>query len=417
MCDEGVSDLRTCRESGSNDGSEDHYDAVLSEVKYAKALSKIYRGERLTDGFDDEPLAESSLDKKLQQVFSKITNVKEMARHAVKFGYDVRKLPFEELTRERINYGYRYLGRLEGHINERYFDNRFREALDDYYGCIPHDFRRKKPTEVKTKDDIKKELKLLGYLSDAHTVLWAIEEGHKLSPKLHPLDRFYAVVQRQLTPLQESDPMYSLIQRYLGQSQGRDLEMFEEFDLEIVNIFETDSVAERENFNGSLGKRQLLWHGSRLTNWYGMLLRGLQVAPEEHPHDGYSFGRGLYFANVASNSALYSQSDKPYGFLALVEVALGDSLVLLAPDYNAPKKLGRNTSVFGRGWIVPDPEKNEVIEDGLVVPFGELIELKDEDARKTKLTYDEFVVYDPSQARMRYLVEVNFINPKRVKSE
>lgn len=65
-------------------------------MEYAKALSKIYRGERLTDGFDDEPLAESSLDKKLQQVFSKITNVKEMARHAVKFGYDVRKLPFGE---------------------------------------------------------------------------------------------------------------------------------------------------------------------------------------------------------------------------------------------------------------------------------------------------------------------------------
>lgn len=65
-------------------------------MDYAKALSKIYRGERLADGFDDEPLAESSLDKRLQQVFSKITNVRAIARHAVKFGYNVRKLPFGE---------------------------------------------------------------------------------------------------------------------------------------------------------------------------------------------------------------------------------------------------------------------------------------------------------------------------------
>ena len=29
--------------------------------------------------------------------------------------------------------------------------------------------------------------------------------------------------------------------------------------------------------------RQLLWHGSRLTNWMGILSQGLRIAPPEAP--------------------------------------------------------------------------------------------------------------------------------------
>lgn len=34
-------------------------------------------------------------------------------------------------------------------------------------------------------------------------------------------------------------------------------------------------------------RRVLLWHGSRLTNWAGILKRGLQIAPSEAPVTGY----------------------------------------------------------------------------------------------------------------------------------
>ena len=31
----------------------------------------------------------------------------------------------------------------------------------------------------------------------------------------------------------------------------------------------------------------LLWHGSRLTNWVGILSQGLRIAPPEAPVTGY----------------------------------------------------------------------------------------------------------------------------------
>ena len=44
----------------------------------------------------------------------------------------------------------------------------------------------------------------------------------------------------------------------------------------------------------------LLWHGSRLTNWVGILSKGLRIAPPEAPVTGYMFGKGVYFADMVS---------------------------------------------------------------------------------------------------------------------
>ena len=39
--------------------------------------------------------------------------------------------------------------------------------------------------------------------------------------------------------------------------------------------------------------RMLLWHGSRLTNWVGILSQGLRVAPPEAPVTGYMVRRNV----------------------------------------------------------------------------------------------------------------------------
>lgn len=69
--------------------------------------------------------------------------------------------------------------------------------------------------------------------------------------------------------------------------------------------------------------RMLLWHGSRLTNWVGILGRGLKVAPPEAPSTGYMFGKGIYFADSSSKSAnyVYPTQRKNIGLVALCEVS------------------------------------------------------------------------------------------------
>ena len=57
------------------------------------------------------------------------------------------------------------------------------------------------------------------------------------------------------------------------------------------------------------GQRLLLWHGSRSTNFAGILKQGLRIAPPEAPVTGYMFGKGIYLADVSYKHFLFSHSN------------------------------------------------------------------------------------------------------------
>ena len=90
-------------------------------------------------------------------------------------------------------------------------------------------------------------------------------------------------------------------------------------------------------YRKDLHNKKLLWHGSRLTNFVGILSQGLRIAPPEAPATGYMFGKGVYFADMSSKSANYcfTSKDNNTGILLLCEVALGNESVKLHADYYA----------------------------------------------------------------------------------
>ena len=46
----------------------------------------------------------------------------------------------------------------------------------------------------------------------------------------------------------------------------------------------------------------LLFHGSMMFNFIGILSQGLKIAPPEAPATGYMFGKGVYFADMFDKS-------------------------------------------------------------------------------------------------------------------
>lgn len=55
-----------------------------------------------------------------------------------------------------------------------------------------------------------------------------------------------------------------------------------------------------------LGNRRLLFHGSGMSNYLGILNQGLRIAPKEAPTTGYMFGKGVYFADQFKKSQNYA---------------------------------------------------------------------------------------------------------------
>jgi len=183
----------------------------------------------------------------------------------------------------------------------------------------------------------------------------------------------------------------------------------------IEQIFKIQRKGEPEKMEKwkHLENHYLLWHGSQTCNFIGILTQGLRIAPPEAPASGYAFGKGLYFADLFRKSINYTslQSSgynytKTYGFLLLCEVALGEIYYPTSVQYMDKPPEGFN-STCGRGHTYPDWSSAIVLPNGVKVPYSHKLITANDSTIPRLMNHNEFIVYDTSQVRLRYLMQVS----------
>eukprot|EP00002_Diphylleia_rotans_P021110 TRINITY_DN410_c0_g1_i12.p1 TRINITY_DN410_c0_g1~~TRINITY_DN410_c0_g1_i12.p1 ORF type:complete len:206 (+),score=31.81 TRINITY_DN410_c0_g1_i12:103-720(+) len=144
--------------------------------------------------------------------------------------------------------------------------------------------------------------------------------------------------------------------------------------------------------------------------YYLFLLTSILVRRNSHitessPSTGYMYGKGVYFADCVSKSANYChvQYTNNEGVMLLCEVALGNMAERLHADTNIKLKQGEN-SCFGLGQYEPNPSANHVMSDGVIFPVGKMARTK----HNGTLLYNEFIVYDVCQVKVRYLLRLKW---------
>ena len=165
-------------------------------------------------------------------------------------------------------------------------------------------------------------------------------------------------------------------------------------------------------YDEKVGNNMLLWHGSRLSNFVGILSQGLRIAPPEAPVSGYLFGKGIYLADMAEKSIHYCRS---YGsdtaLILLIEVhfiliqgAIGNPNVLLQSAYNAKELMEQNkkNSTKCHGSKAP-PESSYVKLKNMVIPKGKPVPT----GSGSYMGHNEFIVYNMNQARIRYVLRMD----------
>lgn len=71
---------------------------------------------------------------------------------------------------------------------------------------------------------------------------------------------------------------YKMIEKYIANADGG-------YKLQMVDCFSIERDGEAAAFNPKkFGNKQLLWHGSRFSNYVGIITQGLRIAPPEAPH-------------------------------------------------------------------------------------------------------------------------------------
>lgn len=109
--------------------------------------------------------------------------------------------------------------------------------------------------------------------------------------KVALVDRQYqGLGMQEMTPLDSNSSEYKELSDYLIKSAGTT----HSIRYQVQDIFRIERQNEGNRFKGSKfaklamdkSDRRLLWHGSRTTNYGGILSQGLRIAPPEAPVSG-----------------------------------------------------------------------------------------------------------------------------------
>lgn len=207
---------------------------------------------------------------------------------------------------------------------------------------------------------------------------------------MHPADYIYDALQVKLDYMAPGCGEHDLIVKYVEETHAGCYSKA----THKLKIFKVQRKGEPERMAASetcpKHNRRLLFHGSQIFNFLGIFAQGLRIAPPEAPVTGYAFGKGVYFADMFQKSFQYSQShfggansSSRSTLLMLCEVALGNSRKMWTPEYveNLPMNVH---SVHGVGRNGPEPKGRVTMPNGVDVPAGPIIELKDYDPNPPK---------------------------------
>ncbi|CAG5129820.1 unnamed protein product, partial [Candidula unifasciata] len=375
---------------------------------FQKMPSKFYPLEIDYGPADDDikkldlATSKSKLARSIQDLICLIFDVDSMKKAMMEFEIDMQKMPLGKLSKRQIQSAYSMLSELQQLIDNKGSQSQIVDATNRFYTAVPHDFGLKKPVLLDTAEIIKQKTDMLDNLLEIE-VAYSLLKGDDGDED--PITAHYKKLRCQLEPVDPTSEEFERLKTYTKNTHASTHNMY---DLEVLDILKVSREGESKMFRPfkDLHNRMLLWHGSRTTNFAGILSQGLRIAPPEAPVTGYMFGKGVYFADMVSKSANYCHTSKTdsTGVLLLCDVALGDMYELKHAEYVTKLPKGKH-STKGIGRSCPDPAQAYVTADGVTIPLGPGI---DSGVTDTSLLYNEFIVYDTAQINIRYLLKMKF---------
>ncbi|XP_047526673.1 poly [ADP-ribose] polymerase [Vanessa atalanta] len=360
--------------------------------------------------YSDEPAASLQVDKQcslhmsVQNLIQRIFNIDNMKKTLLEFELDTEKMPLGKLSKKQIKSGYNVLSELLKFIEKgSTSENKIIDATNRFYTLVPHSFGTDNPPLLNTVEIIKNKTEMLDNLLEIEIAYSLLKT--ESDDGVSPIEAHYRKLKAEITPLDKKSEEFEMILEYVRNTHAA---THSSYTLKVQEVFQVVREGEEKRFKPfkKLHNRRLLWHGSRVTNFAGILSQGLRIAPPEAPVTGYMFGKGIYFADMVSKSANYCCTDKRnnVGLLLLSDVALGNMKECRRAE-NVTKLPSGVHSVWGVGSTQPDPARARRLRD-VLVPLGP--PAAPAAPLDTSLLYNEFIVYDVAQVNVKYLVQMEF---------
>ncbi len=255
----------------------------------------------------------------------------------------------------------------------------FERLSGEFYTAIPHRIGRTRAAiasaVISNLEAIEQKQSTLQLMRD---MLQVNGEGGNVLFNAQ-VDQEYEALGCEIDYLDTKDAKFAELSDYVKQS------LVKRKSCKIRNIYTLKRSGEWKVFKEAVGNHRLLFHGSRIQNWVGILSRGILmpkivVSMGVRRTDAGWLGNGIYFGDAACTSLFYATSGRRRTrFLSIARVALGKS-----------KQYHKIT--FG----LSGPPQGYDSCHGVRRKTGTPSEFDD----------DEYVIYTTEQQRLEYLIEV-----------
>ena len=350
------------------------------------------------------------LSDKVIEFIKLIYNTNIINQQMKEIGYDSSKMPLGKLAKESINKGYLILKEIEKELQKKSpSKSNLTKLSSDFFTYIPHDFGFKNMASfiIDTLEKLKSKIDMIETLKDMKVATKIIEDN-KIDSESKIILNYYNQLHCTIKHISKKEEIYSLIEKYLTlklNNQNTNHFYYGNQNLKLLEAYEIKREGEEEKYLKNYNNKMLLWHGTRISNFVGILSQGLRIAPPEAPSSGYLFGKGLYFADMSSKSCNYCYPVNNIGLILLCEVALGNIEKRYETDYQLPNSMKKgNNSIQGVGEIYP--EKGVYIDKDVYVPCECPVQKKNDGF--WGIMFNEFIVYDVRQVKLRYVLKIQF---------
>ncbi|KAL0276840.1 UNVERIFIED_CONTAM: hypothetical protein PYX00_004320 [Menopon gallinae] len=386
--------------TGNDWNSRDHFVKVPGKMMMLEVNCHEEKSKELMKPARE--VSPSVLHLAIQNLINLIFDIDAMRKTMLEFELDLVKMPLGKISQKQIQRAFAILSEVQTHMNSSEDKQVVIDATNRFYTLVPHDYGVNNPPLLNNEEIIREKIDVLNSLMEIEIAYKLLQECQETGNSVHD---HYVKLNANIIVVERDSDEFKLIETYVRNTHTK---THSGYSLTVEEIFKIDREGEAKKFKKykKLPNRKLLWHGSRVTNFVGILSQGLRIAPPEAPSTGYMFGKGIYFADRVSKSANYCMATRknPTGLLLLCEVALGEMHELTDAEYIEKLPAGKH-SVKGLGLSIPDPKEIALTPSGAEVPLGRTV---DANIKKSSLLYNEYIVYDVSQVKIQYLLKLKF---------
>lgn len=286
--------------------------------------------------------------------------------------------PLGVLTLGQIERGEAILQQLYGLFKAKKVSPSEMERLSgEFYTAIPHRIGRSRAAVqdavIDSLEQFEQKQETLQLMKDMLSV--SSDSAVLFDAKI---DAQYQALRCDVSAVEHGSPRFQEIEEYVIKSQVKSKR------IEVKNVYGLKRDQEWDAFDTKVGNERLMFHGSRIKNWVGLLSRGILmpkivVSMGVNRTDAGWLGNGIYFGDAACTSAFYTTAGKRgTRLMGIARVGLGKM-----KDYTK----------ITYGLEAPPPG------------YDSCHGVRNKPGRSSQFADDEYVIYRQDQQRLEALVE------------